>query len=213
MGSIPRLVDGLTGFPCGRVLDVGCGPDFTIVCTAPWTGIGPMQIKELEDCAVRVIQSLSKKFLSKLRQIKRMKAEHTKVWHLKRKKYFYQNDITKKKYWTRPISFGGDDVDVKIIHGTQRIPSIQGHAKDTLQRGPNNRVTKGKKVLLQLLLLTTIILQLLLLLLPLLLLPLELRMPIIMMVPLLTMIPLLLMVTPPLPLLLQRQHSFVWYFY
>ena len=142
IGGIPRLVTDMTGYPKGRILDVGCGPDFTIVCTSPWTGIGPMQIRALEDCAVRVIQSVSRTFLTKLKLYKRNKAEYSKRWNHYKKKYYYQHDSTGEKTMHMPPCFGGDDIGVKIIHGTQMIPSIQNHAEDVIQRGPNNQVTK-----------------------------------------------------------------------
>ncbi len=100
-----------------------------------------MQIRELEDCAVRVIQSVSRKFLIKLKAIRRSKCEYTKIWHLQNKKYYYRHNITGEKTFHMPKCFGGDDLNVKVIQNTQVIPSIQNHAEDVMQRGPNNRVT------------------------------------------------------------------------
>ena len=146
VSGIPRMVKDLTGFPRGRILDIGCGADFTIVCTAPWTGIGPMQIKELNDCAVRVLQSLVRKFLSKLRAIRRKKKEFTKMWHLKKKKWYYLHNETGEKSFHRPACVGANDNGIRVVKNTQIIPSIQSHAEDTFQKGPMNQTAKTNGV-------------------------------------------------------------------
>ncbi len=136
VSALPRPVGDLTGFPRGRVLDIGCGADFTVVCTAPWTGIGPMQMAELEDCASRVLQALGRKFLSVLRARKRSRKEYSKVWHLTKQRFFYRHDPTGERSWQRPITVGSSDAGIRIIKGTQQIPSIQNHAEDIIQQGP-----------------------------------------------------------------------------
>ena len=142
VSAIPRLVNDLTGFPRGRVLDIGCGADFTVACTAPWTGIGPMQVAELEDCAVRVLQALGRKFLSMLRARRRSRKEYSKVWHLQEQRFFYRHDPTGERSWQRPNTVGSTDIGIRVIKGTQQIPSLQSHAEDTFQHGPFNGAFK-----------------------------------------------------------------------
>ena len=139
VGGIPRMVHELTGFPRGRITDVGCGPDMTIVCTAPWTGIGPIQIKALEDCAARCMQSTMRKFLSKIRNIRRLKQEYAKIWHLKRQKFYYLHEPTNEKYWKRPSQLGNSDEGIRVIKNTQSSPSKQSYAEDVIQWGPQNK--------------------------------------------------------------------------
>jgi hypothetical protein len=132
-----------TGFPKGRILDIGCGNDFTIVATAPWTGIGPMQVADLEDCAVRVLQATVRRFLSALHGQQRLKKEYSKVWHIRLQRYFYRHEPTGERTWRRPVALGQTDTGIRVLRGGQQVPSLQGHAEDTLQQGPHSIFGRG----------------------------------------------------------------------
>ena len=89
-----------------------------------------------------VFQALGRKFLSMLRARRRSRKEYSKVWHLQEQRFFYRHDPTGERSWQRPNTVGSTDIGIRVIKGTQQIPSLQSHAEDTFQHGPFNGAFK-----------------------------------------------------------------------